>query len=376
METEQKQYAAAGLVIGLVCGVVLAVLIGGGWYWWSRQHRVSPVRRVQLQSVPPVAGVAPVPAGQSAPTPPDAVDAWKHYGAPTTPLATPPAIPGPYGALPTARSEIVAGRIGDLVVAAGGFCRQPTYMLDVNELLDLNSRTWHNGTPYPMRISSPAGTVVDDKLFIAGGFDGIRNRSEAYLYDPQTDCWQQLASMPFARSGATAACGSDGRVYVISSEPQAKDPHTVQVYDPASNSWTVPAVPARLGCYGSAMAFDDRIFVFGGSEPVNQNMAAVFVYDITNDRWEIAAPMPQPLCWRSAACWQDRIYLFGGMVGAGVVTSRVDVYDPATDSWTRAHDMAQPRLRLAAVALDEGILLLGGGDGNGNAFNAAELYAP
>lgn len=374
MDTDNKKIAAAGLIIGLACGVMLAGIIGG-WYWLTRHN--SPPPHMRLQAVPPVARAVPAPASRSALTPPDAVDAWKHYNPPTTPLVTPPSIPSPYGALPTRRSDFVAGRIGDLIVAVGGFCRTPTYMLEVNELLDLSGRAWRQGGVHPIRLCGAAGAVADGRLYVAGGFDGTRIRTEMFAYSPAADAWEARAPLPYARQCATAVTFSDGKIYYIGHQGQGKDPYIVQVYDPIADAWEARTAPCGVGFGAVAVELADRIFVFGGADQrTNRRKEEVMVYYPAADRWERATQMPVARIGAAAAVWEDKIYVFGGNPDSVGVIAQVDVFDPATDRWTRAHDMAAPRLRHAAVVVDDGILLLGGSDNHSNSYDAAELYVP
>ena len=386
MGLTNRQAAIIGLGAGLACGLALGAIIGGGWYWSSQPANRSGSRAVRprLQPISPVGQQVTAPAGQNPLTPPDAVDAWKQYAPPTTPLANPPSIPGPYGAMPTARGSLVAARIGDKVLAMTGFRRAPTYFLDVNEILDLSNGSWSQGTPHPMRLESANSTVYDDRLFVCGGFDGVRTRREAYWYDPATDNWSRAADMPYPRYGSPAVVGADGKIYVIGHQEQGKDNFIVQVYDPNVDQWTARPAPVDAGGEPAVAVLEERIFLFGGGDlKTNRRENKVLVYYPAGNRWEQAAPMPVARMGGAAAIWNDKVYLFGGQDEppdrrsyAAATMARVDIYDPATDRWTRARDMAQPRLRLRAVELDDGILLLGGIDGNSNAYAAAELYVP
>lgn len=389
MERAEIKAALAGLGLGLLCGVALGGIIGGGWYWSSHRQAASPSGlRMRLRSVPPVAQAVPdPPVNRSTLTPPDAVDAWKQYNPPpATTLATAPSIPSPYGALPTRRSALAAGRVGNTIITVGGYRRTPTYMLDVNEILDLSSREWDSAEPYPMRITAAAGAVVDDFFYVAGGGDGVRTRAEMFVFNPRLSPpgWEIRAPMPHPRSGAAAVAFSDDKIYFIGREAQGKDPYMVQVYDPANDAWEARTAPCEVGYYAAAVALADRIVVFGGDEltRANHHKDEVLVYYPAADRWERATPMPVARCGGAAAMWRGKIYVFGGQdnppSGSSVygAMARVDVYDPATDRWTRARDMAQPRLYHSAITVDDGILVLSGCDTNANPYDAAELYIP
>jgi N-acetylneuraminic acid mutarotase len=91
------------------------------------------------------------------------------------------------------------------------------------------------------------------------------------MFDPQTNLWSRLESMPLNSSGASAAA-LNGAIYVFGGETknypweQARTFTSNYRYDPETNYWTSePDMPTpRHGL--AAMAFDGMIFVIGGGE--------------------------------------------------------------------------------------------------------------
>ena len=58
-------------------------------------------------------------------------------------------------------------------------------------------------------------------------------------YDPSTNSWVSVASMPTARSGLAAAV-VNGKIYAMGgrSGPSIPSIDTVEVYDPGTNTWS------------------------------------------------------------------------------------------------------------------------------------------
>ena len=74
------------------------------------------------------------------------------------------------------------------------------------------------------------------------------------MYDPQDNAWTQLASMSVARRlHASAAVG--GKLYVFGGRDASGPLSTAEVYDPASDSWAqVSSLPfPRIGLVAAAL---------------------------------------------------------------------------------------------------------------------------
>src|SRR5438874_6762657 len=65
---------------------------------------------------------------------------------------------------------------------------------------------WTTGTPMPSARTEIAVAEVGGKIYVVGGFRGER---ELEIYDPSTDRWSRVASLPRALHHA-AAVGLNG----------------------------------------------------------------------------------------------------------------------------------------------------------------------
>ncbi len=59
-----------------------------------------------------------------------------------------------------------------------------------------------------------AGSVMDGKLYVAGGWTGYTPAPSLELYDPVANTWAARADMPTARGGAGAGV-VNGVLYVL-----------------------------------------------------------------------------------------------------------------------------------------------------------------
>ena len=142
------------------------------------------------------------------------------------------------------------------------------------EEYDPAENTWRERSPMPTPRNHTTAAAVNGKIYVIGGRVGAAFISAATdisvveEYDPATDKWSGPRSrMPTARS----ALGSgviNGRIFVAGGEFQ--DPHmmatfkAVEAYDPASDSWSImPSMPvSRHGL--AAGAIGNRLILVGG----------------------------------------------------------------------------------------------------------------
>jgi N-acetylneuraminic acid mutarotase len=150
----------------------------------------------------------------------------------------------------------------------------PHRALDTNEAYDPATNQWEARSPMPTARNHAAMGKVNGKIFVIGG-----RMAAAYLasgsdtdiveqYDPAADSWGAVGlRMPTARSGMGWATFQD-RIYVAGG--QEYDAHivaairAVEAYDPASNQWSVlPTMPtARHGV--NVAIVNNRLYVIGG----------------------------------------------------------------------------------------------------------------
>lgn len=123
---------------------------------------------------------------------------------------------------------------------AGGFDHASNAVSRSHVVYDFDTNAWGMARDLPVpRYSSASGVLPDGRLIIAGGHDGSNIRRETYIFDPATDSWTQVASMPsdlHAHSGAVIA----GRFHTFMGYDSAVRNHHY-IYDPASDTWSIGA---------------------------------------------------------------------------------------------------------------------------------------
>jgi N-acetylneuraminic acid mutarotase len=206
----------------------------------------------------------------------------------------------------------------------------------------------------------------------------------AYEYDPAGDAWRPLAPMPTPRGGAVSV-SYNGKLYVIggagmhpgqSPAPLAftgsvhRALGTVEEYDPQTNRWrTLQTMPTPRNHISAAAALGGKIYVIGGRVGSifmqgADNTDLVEVYDPQTDQWgALLARMPSARSGGGFGVYKGKIYAGGGeyrtnsLVGA---FKALEAYAPATDSWTTLSPMPLARHGCAAGFIGNKLHFVGG----------------
>jgi N-acetylneuraminic acid mutarotase len=227
--------------------------------------------------------------------------------------------------------------------------------------------------------------VVNNKIYVVGGYDGGNYLSEVLEYDPAFDAWTRRADMPTPRSelGVTAW---NGKIYAIGGQTYGATCSNNEVYDPLTDAWNILAPLHQENHTITAQAVNGKIYTFGGEYKTGYINGGVFEYDIaSNDWWDTTfyyihydtlvldsivwidtvniyekSTMPQYRYAFCSALYNNDIYLFSGHTFSSSASSNVDIYHPASNSWSPAGPMMGPANFAAAVPANGYIYVLGG----------------
>lgn len=254
---------------------------------------------------------------------------------------------------------------------------------------------WQMAPPLPEPMGEIVGAVVQDRWYVIGGLDTQTHRPSGvvYLFDPPNGRWSQKHSMPVpAHHVAVAAL--NGRIYVMggfvppessqqgapsSAEAGWQPTNRSWVYDPNSDTWQeLTPAPTPRGA-GWAVALNNRIYVIGGTQSATHGNPAAPLspqtpqrvlgtteeYDPSTNHWRECAPMSTPRNHLIAAAVNGRIYAIGGRLNAAQITVADDTdvieeYDPPRDQWTNKGRAPIRSSGMAGGAFDGRIYVAGG----------------
>src|SRR4029077_3283524 len=117
--------------------------------------------------------------------------------------------------------------------------------------------------------TAQAGVVggLDGRIYVFGGYSVVSPSTPATTaraYDPRTDTWANLTSLPTPTRGPGIAVDNNGLIYVISGYSEVSDVTNNQVHNVTSNSWTAgTSIPPGVCMSGAATGIDGRVYVAG-----------------------------------------------------------------------------------------------------------------
>lgn len=222
-----------------------------------------------------------------------------------------------------------------------------------------------------------SSAVLDNHLYAIGG-SGDRagcalNTME--VFDAHTGEWSAWYTMPPMHTKRTlhASVGHDGRVFVCGGFDGLRDLRTVECYDPQRRCWAWKDAMTRVRSYLALAETSKFLYAVGGQDRHDSEDAAPCVlreverFNLYYEIWEPAPPMLAPRCGLAAAALTDDegreyVYVCGGSNGEEVVAS-MERLDVEAGIWEEMPSMSIPRNAHALVALEGRLYAIGGFDG-------------
>jgi hypothetical protein len=211
--------------------------------------------------------------------------------------------------------------------------------------------------PLPEPLASFGATVTDGWLYIYGGHTGEEHEHSAANLSPHFRRihldggkeWQELPMQTHQQGLPLVAHG--GKVYRIgglnnrnATKKEAEDLHSTDEfaeYDPATNKWTaLTSLPAARSSHNAAV-IGDRLYVVGGWKLDGKSPGAwqtdALVYDFTNAKagWQKLPPADFKRRALAAGIWKGKVFALGGIDDKGKPSLRVDCFDPQSGKWSQ-----------------------------------------
>lgn len=230
---------------------------------------------------------------------------------------------------------------------------------------DPRTNTWRDLPSLPKPRSSLDAAVVDGKLYVVGGWDLQGNSSqdapwhdEALVFDLRNEqgAWTPIAKPPFI-TRALAAFGHQHKLYVLggmhSTNQTTRDVH---IFDPATKVWSqgpqLPGADTLAGFAISAVDVGGKLY-FSGSEGV--------VYQLNDEtgQWRSIERLIIPRSFhRLVADGPDRLLAVAGVARGGGYLGNVEVL--GTSPQAGQPKMVQWSVDFSGQAKHSQVLLLSG----------------
>jgi serine/threonine protein kinase len=291
-------------------------------------------------------------------------------------------------AMPRPRGGAAVATLNGQLFVATGF--NEVGSTDAFEVYDPKTDKWSSKAAVPTVRAYAGAAGIDGKVYVFGGCGNnqegnhdCRTSTTNVLeaYDPAINKWFTKTPMPSARSHM-ASTVIEGKLYVAGGRgscPPCAASDKLEVYDPATDTWDTSKAPmpmARIGAGGATI--NGKFFVAGGDHngtlvPVRAQPVAV--YDPNNDRWMVGPAMPTPREALGVAAVHGILYAISGLTSVGE-SNVVEAYDPASNAWTLRTPIPTTRVFLQPVTIDGTIYVVGSGGARNQPTSAVEAYIP
>ena len=202
-----------------------------------------------------------------------------------------------------------------------------------------------------------AWTVLDGKIWVAGGIREGETLQTVESYDPQTGVWQPQPPLPLPLHHATAAAYR-GEVVVIGGAGDVIAEASNKVFALRGGTWTELPALQHARAAAAAAVVGDKLVVVGGQNN-KQLVPQTEVFD--GKSWTQAADLPTPREHLAAASDGVYVYTVGGReLSADKNSAALERYDPASGNWEKLPSMPTPRGSYGAAYIDGRIVAVGG----------------
>jgi len=203
-------------------------------------------------------------------------------------------------------------------------------------------------------------------------FGGFSLLLDASIPSVPTGTWAPAPSaMLSARSGASGALLSDGRVLVtggLTGDPASPGVHSSAELFGIDGAFA-PAAPMSIPRtrHASVTLQDGRVLVTGGITAGGEAVASAEFYNPSTDTWSSAGEMAEVRSGHTASLLGDgRVLIAGG--------SSLEIFDPSTGSFSFAGALLPARTDHAAAVLQDGRVLIAGGSSETGASTRVDVY--
>jgi N-acetylneuraminic acid mutarotase len=277
----------------------------------------------------------------------------------------------------TARHGMAVAAVEQSVYAIGGATgADDTQVTSTAEALKLAPRKlqpaseWRSLPDAPTPRLMMAWTVLDDKIWIAGGMSHGTTLQIVQSYDPLTGAWQAQPPLPVPLHHATATTYR-GEVVVIGGASDELANASNKVYALRGGSWVELPSLTHARAAAAAAVVGDKLVVAGGQNE-KQLVPQTEVFD--GQSWKDAADLPTPREHLAAVSDGFYVYTVGGrFLSADKNSAAFERFDPQSGEWTKLVDMPTPRGSYGATFIDGRIVALGGEEPT-RVLSTAEMY--
>jgi large repetitive protein len=234
---------------------------------------------------------------------------------------------------------------GKALAAGGSYDDGTPHYLNTSESYDMLTGVWSlAGNMNTPRARHTATVLLDGRVLVAGGINGIGPQSSADIFDPVSRTWSPTGDMGHARFSHTATRLNDGRVLVVGGCQSFSCLTSAEIYDPATGLWQSAAnLPAGARKDHTAVLLQDgSVLVSGGVNPGSPAtyFKTAYRYNPGINTWSAAGSMIEYRAQHTAVLQRNGKVMVAGGEGTPPLGTRsypmvTEAYDPVANSWAK-----------------------------------------
>ncbi|XP_066293455.1 kelch-like protein 26 isoform X3 [Branchiostoma lanceolatum] len=242
--------------------------------------------------------------------------------------------------------------LDNFLYVAGGFSK--CVWLSTFHMYDPRWNKWFELEPLLDPRSEFCLVALDRSMYAVGGWKGKEINTTVEKYSFEEDRWEYAASLDVGLHGH-ACCVHGNRVYISGGRSIARGRNGFRLYDPESG--VTELSPLRHARSNHAMAAVPGGFLVFGGENGTTTIAQVEMYSLGGNCWMEVSTWPFPVCWFGHCVLDTTLYIFGGFNHANSkYTDTVQTLD--LDRWEKWEWSIMGRLPYRCDGIAAAILTL------------------
>nr|CAB3260019.1 kelch-like protein 5 [Phallusia mammillata] len=220
--------------------------------------------------------------------------------------------------------------------------------------------------------------VLDDKLYVVGGRDGLKTVNTVECFNSRTKTWSVMPPVGTHRHGLAVAV-LKGPMYAVGGHDGWSYLNTVERWDPQARAWNyVAPMSVSRSTVGVAVLMD-KLYAVGGRDG-SSCLRSVECFDPHTNKWTNCAPMSKRRGGVGVGVCKGHLYAIGGHDAPASnqmskLSETVERYDPKIDQWMTVASMSVPRDAVGVCVLGTQLYACGGYDGQ-SYLSTCETYDP
>ena len=248
-------------------------------------------------------------------------------------------------------------------------------------LFQATAQNWQQLTDFPgTQRDDGSGFVIGDSAYFGTGMTPWWSvERDFYGLNLIDDSWFPIASLPMnaERQYASGFSSSSGKGYVFGGYNGNQFLNDLWEYNPATNTWSALTSLPGIGRSGAAsFVLNDTVYIIGGKTAVSLAINEVWSYSIASNTWTQKNNFPFGNLWRSSATKLDnKGYLLFGRDETDFFHNELYEYSPNQDVWTPISNFPSlGRSHSSVSVINNDLFICFGLDSLGNSHNDVWQY--